>query len=266
MRIGIVTDEITTDLGEALRLGREWGIQDFELRCTDAGRVPEIAPEDIDLLRRERNEEGIRITALSPGVFKTFLKEEETIRREMDVVLPASFRLAKDLATSRIIVFGFKGGPSGGEDEAEKVIRHLSEAGRRAAEHGMTLLVENEPGCWCDSGSRTAAVLKEVGDPAVRANWDPANAVGLEEAPFPDGYGAIRSFVANLHIKDTPKDPMVACVPVGEGKVDWEGQLRAVVGDGGLDHVVLETHCLPLIENSRKNLDRVREILARVSR
>lgn len=50
-------------------------------------------------------------------------------------------------------------------------------------------------------------------------------------------------------------------VPVGKGKVDWQGQLRALVQHKLIDHVTIETHCEPLIENSRKNLSAVRKML-----
>ncbi|RIK68470.1 hypothetical protein DCC62_24265, partial [candidate division KSB1 bacterium] len=64
------------------------------------------------------------------------------------------------------------------------------------------------------------------------------------------------------HVKDTIKGSLVECVPVGEGKVDWQGQLRALARDKVVEHVTIETHCLPLIENSKKNLEVVRRMLA----
>jgi hypothetical protein len=54
-------------------------------------------------------------------------------------------------------------------------------------------------------------------------------------------------------------------VPVGEGKVDWEGQMQALVRDAAVKQVTIETHCLPLIENSQKNLQRLRQILLRLN-
>ena len=129
----------------------------------------------------------------------------------------------------------------------------------------MVVAVENEPGFWCDSGANTARIMTQVNSPALRVNWDPANAIGTEEVPFPDGYQALKPWIANVHVKDTVRGALLQCVPVGEGKVDWPGQLQALVADQIVEHVTIETHCLPLVEKSRQNLETVRRLLGRES-
>jgi sugar phosphate isomerase/epimerase len=138
----------------------------------------------------------------------------------------------------------------------------MARAGETAQREGAILAIENEPGFWCDSGVNTAALIRAVGSPAVRANWDPCNGYGTPERPYPEGYDAVREFVANLHVKDTKEGSLIRCVPVGEGAVDWKGQLKAIVRDRKVRHVTIETHCLPLIENSKKNVDIVNRYLA----
>jgi sugar phosphate isomerase/epimerase len=130
-----------------------------------------------------------------------------------------------------------------------------------AKQNGLTLAIENEPGFWCDTGANTAHLLAQVNSRHLRANWDPGNAIGTDETPFPDGYNALKKWIGNVHVKDTVKGSLVECVPVGEGKVDWQGQLRALARDKIVEHVTIETHCLPLIENSKRNLEVVRKIL-----
>jgi L-ribulose-5-phosphate 3-epimerase UlaE len=82
--------------------------------------------------------------------------------------------------------------------------------------------------------------------------------------PYPDGYEAIKKWIVNVHVKDTIKGSLLACVPIGEGKVDWEGQIQALVRDRLVEHVTIETHCLPLIENSQKNLQWLRQRLGQL--
>lgn len=261
MRIGFVTDEISDDLQDAITTGLQWGIRDFELRVISGRRVPDIESETLQYLQRLRDEQGIRITGLSPGIFKTPLDEDALLEKELQETLPRTLELAARLEAPLVIVFGFQKRSREPQGHREKAKRILARAADIARPYNITLAVENEPGFWCDTGSATAALLRELDRPNLRANWDPANAYGTEELPYPDGYLHIRPYIANLHIKDTPSSSLSRCVPVGEGKVDWDGQLRAIKQDGILDLVVIETHCEPLKENSLKNLQRVRAIL-----
>jgi len=263
MRIGFVTDEISEDIHEALETGRSWGIQDYEIRVIQGRRVPDIAPDMLRVLIDQQAAHGIRYTALSPGIFKTPLAERKKLTHELEMVLPRTLEMAEQLHTPLVIVFGFQKSKSEPPDNRERAKEILWRAAEKAASHGLTLAVENEPGFWCDTGSQTAAILQEINHPNLRANWDPANAYGTQETPYPDGYHRLKPYIANMHIKDTPTSAHEICVPVGEGKVDWEGQLQAVVRDHLLDLVVIETHCLPLKENSLKNLRKVRELIHR---
>jgi len=182
--------------------------------------------------------------------------------RELHDTLPETFRLAQRLDTKTVIVFGFQRSSRDGAGEEQKAFDLLRQAALLAQQHGLVLAVENEPGFWCDTGVNTARMLAQVNSPALRANWDPGNAVGTEEIPFPTGYHAIKNWIGNVHVKDTIMGSLVECVPVGEGKVDWRGQLQALARDQIVKHVTIETHCLPLLENSKKNLESVRKILA----
>jgi sugar phosphate isomerase/epimerase len=264
MRIGIVTDEISPNIREAIKLGMDWGIQDFEFRTSQSGRVPEISTEDFNALLECQRDYGIRITALSPGTFKIPVDDRAGIHRDLHGILPTTLALAQKFHTPTVITFGFIRSPRGTPDEFSRAVQILTEAAKLAELEGITLAVENEPGFLADTGENTANLLSAVSSKALRANWDPGNALGAQPYPFPDGYAFVKPWIANMHVKDTEKDSTLACVPIGEGKIDWEGQLRAVVADGILTHVTIETHCLPLIENSKKNVETVKRLLKNI--
>ena len=267
MRIGIVTDEISADIKEALSIGVDWEIKDYELRCIGSNRVPYITKEDIGIINDHREKSGIKITALSPGAFKCALSDTAAIRKNLSETLPKTFELAKKLDCSKVIIFGFKKDSSQKDNPSEYlnrftvVLKILTEASLTAQESGINLLLENEPGFWCDTGMNTANIIETVDAPNLKANWDPSNAACSGEKPYPEGYEHIKKFIAGIHVKDTMGNPLKECVPVGEGIIDWLGQLKAIVNDGMIDHVTIETHSLPLIEKSQKNLERVRKIL-----
>jgi sugar phosphate isomerase/epimerase len=266
MRIGIVTDEISLYVREAISLGVSWGIQDYEVRTTQSGRVPFISSEDIETLHACKKEFGLNITALSPGTFKIPLSDEAGISKELTEVFPATIELANQFETPCIITFGFLRSVGADESEFDRAVATLRQAAELTGAAGITLALENEPGFWADSGKRTARLLAAVNSKNLQANWDPANALGAEMYPFPVGYEAIKRWVVNVHVKDALRDSTLSCVPVGEGKINWEGQLRALVRDARVRHVTIETHCLPLVEKSKRNLDAVTRILKKIEK
>jgi sugar phosphate isomerase/epimerase len=264
MRIGIVTDEISSDLREAFSLGVSWGIRDFEFRTSKSGRVPFISDEDLQILLGAKKEFGATITALSPGTFKILVDDKAAVEKDLTEVLPATMKLAHRLNTHVVIIFGFLRSVGPEESEFEEVVQVLKKAAELAEGEGITLALENEPGFWADSGKKTAKLLGLVNSKYLQANWDPANALGVENYPYPAGYEALKPWIVNIHVKDAMKDSTLACVPVGKGKLNWEGQLRALIRDGKLQHVTIETHCLPLIEKSKQNVETLKRMLKKI--
>ncbi len=75
----------------------------------------------------------------------------------------------------------------------------------------------------------------------------------------------MRRFIFDVHVKDTLAGSLIQCVPVGQGVIDWRGQLAALVRDRIVGHMTIETHCLPLIEKSRENVTTLRRMLGEIS-
>ncbi len=263
--LGVVTDEIALDLDTALKHADAWGISLFEIRCLTSGRIPDVSSTELRQLRAMVKSDGKTITALSPGVFKHPLAQGGKLEEELRETLPRTMDLALDLACPLVIVFGFKREEGESPDSRKKAIDLFRRASEAASQRGLRIAVENEPGFWCDSGSNTAGIIKDVGSAALGANWDPCNGYGTEETPFPDGYENIKHAIINVHVKDTKKGSLIECVAVGEGAIDWKGQMRALVRDRLVRHVTIETHCHPLVEQTHKNIETLRRYLTEIS-
>lgn len=259
--LGIVSDEISLDFQEALKYAKEWGIPLVEIRCLLSGRVPDVAQNEFDVLRKAVEEREIKITALSPGIFKHPLSRREKLEFELKDILPRTIQQARELGAGIVIVFGFKKETGEPKSNFQTAINIMSRASLLAEREHITLAIENEPGCWCDSGENTAELIRAVNSPVLRANWDPCNAFGTGEAPFPDGYSAIKEFIAGVHVKDTIEGADIRCVPVGEGSIDWRRQIAALIEDEVVPHITIETHCLPLVHQSKRNVDTLRRYL-----
>ena len=132
-------------------------------------------------------------------------------------------------------------------------------------------MLENEQTCNIATGKELGRILHDVNSPALRANWDPANAVKLNEVPFPDGYRHVEGFVAHMHIKDIRKNPTTGELdwsPVGSGVVDWKGQIKALLDAHYEGAMSLETHYRRpdgnALESTRESLEGLMKVLAEV--
>jgi sugar phosphate isomerase/epimerase len=260
--LGIVSDEVSPDFREAARYASEWGISIFEIRVLKTGRIPAVDQGELRDVKAVVNDQGLTITAVSPGIFKLPISQTTGLEGELSNTLPKTLTLAREFGASMVIVFGFQREQNESPGNFLRAAELMARAAEIAGKEGVKLVIENEPGFWCDSGANTAKLLAYVNSPWLRANWDPCNGYGTPETPFPNGYDSVKQFIANVHVKDTSEGALIRCVPVGEGAINWKGQLEAIVRDGIVKHVTIETHCLPLVEKSKQNVDTLSRYLA----
>jgi len=265
VELAILTDELSLNLDEALAEGKALGFRKYEVRCVDSyeNRVPYLKPDDEERLIQEVERREIEVTALTPGVFKIGLGDTEKIRQELEVTLPKTCAMAVKLGAPRIIVFSFMRNEGGFADDS---IRILREAGEVADQFGLQLSVENEPGFFCDTGVHTAEIIQAIDRNNVGVNWDTANAVFSGEAAYPVGYDAVLPYIQNVHMKDgipIPPDKWENQL-IGDGGVNWLGQLQALAKDAPVKHITLETHVFPVLESTRENLKRLQVLFKAV--
>jgi len=125
-----------------------------------------------------------------------------------------------------------------------RIVDALRGLAGQAATHGVTIGVENEHACNIATGAETGKLLAALDHSNLKIVWDPANALVAGENPFPEGYGKVApDRIAHVHAKDchvTNHKPTFCAV--GEGAVDWRGQIDALVRDGYKGWISLETH------------------------
>lgn len=263
MRLAIVSDEISKDFRKAVEYGLEWGITDYEIRELTTGRVPYVATDEVNLVLEVVKEHDLNISAISPGLFKISLLDEEQLKLQIEENIYDSFRLADRVGTRNVIIFGFKRYSREPQSDYIQVIHILGRMASLAEKYGFQLLLENEPGFWADTGVNTAKILDEIDSNHLKANWDPANAAGAGEIPYPYGYLAIRKHIRSIHVKDFRRSNTgeLEYVVIGEGEVDWPGQFRAIMHGVHIHYITIETHCKPLINNSHRNLVKIIDML-----
>ncbi len=251
--LGIVADEINRDFRQASRIGVEAGIKRYEIRFLKTGRAPMCEPAELREIERICEGEGLRITALSPGLFK-WTDSVEKAQREMGEVLPRSIELAKRWNLSALIIFGFCK-PGAKEENADMissddppgwVIDSLAEAAEKAEQSGLRLLIEAEPVCWADTGTATVNLIRAADSPALGINYDPCNVAWMTRKDPIDEFDLVAPFIGNVHIKDQLDAPLGSGLPKwvvpGEGMIDYRPHFAALRSIGYSGPVSLEPH------------------------
>ncbi len=282
MKLSIVADELSDDPATAFELGREWGVDAFELRGVGIGRVPRLEPAYERRLRNAIKDFGVTVTAVSPGLFKmpypaanpersnlgwmeaqfhrNWAAAQAAVDEDLTELLPATIDFAGECGARFIIAFSFhRGGAPAGPAPA-RVIDALAAAAERTRASGLELLVETEEGFWADTGANSAALVRAAGDVGLGVNWDPANSLCGGDHPYPDGYEALSGLVRNVHFKDARATPGGGEF-VADGEVDWAGQIAALKRDGYEGYIAVEPHLAPSVRSVRTALERLRGLI-----
>ncbi len=253
MNLGIVADEISRDFRQASQIGLAAGLRRYEIRFLQSGRAPMCDPAELLEIERICDSEGLEITALSPGLFK-WTDSVEKFRKEMNEVFPRSVELAKRWNLSALIVFGFCK-PEATEEIADLissdnppnwVIDSLAEAGAKAEEVGLRLLIEAEPVCWADTGTATVKLIRAANSSAIGINYDPCNVAWMTRRDPIDEFDSVAPFIANVHLKDQLDAPRGSGTPTwvvpGQGMIDYRPHFAELKRIGYAGPISLEPH------------------------
>ena len=284
MKLAVITDEIDADLGHALDVMAEYGVRGAELRQVWDKNIAEAPQEYWQRAKDLLDARGMTVVGIASPFYKCAPPGVEpdgplgplhsaSARGLGDQIalLERCFEAARFFETTLVRTFSFWKQGSLTPAQEEMIVDAYAEPALMAERAGMTLVIENEHACCLATGAQTARVLAEIASPAVRAVWDPGNAFMAGELPFPTGYEAIKDFIAHVHVKDAAV-PAGALAPVwtvvGEGEIDWAGQLRALKRDGYAGWLSLETHYsghATREASSRACLEGLQKLLAQTS-
>ncbi len=281
-KLGIITDELTEDLEQALDFISKYSLGYCEIRQLWHKNIMNVSQEELERAKKLLEERRVKVSDIASPIFKYNLPEmparpekRDTFRanftdQDTEELLRKSFDLARFFGTTKVRVFS-----NWRVDEPERAYPHvrdrLGRAATLAAKNRIVLVLENEHTCNIGTGKELGRILREINSPSLRGNWDPGNAAMLDEVPYPDGYGAVRGLFAHMHIKDVKKDPRtgkLAWAPVGAGFVDYKGQFKALRDDAYDGTMSLETHYRRpdrnAVESTRESLEGLLKILKAV--
>jgi L-ribulose-5-phosphate 3-epimerase len=257
-RLGVITDEVSSDLTEALEFAVREGLKHVEIRTVGGVNVVNLDDDDIAWIKQQIDRYGLYVSALSSPIFKcaldckrevasgdSFGMPEEDVEAHF-IKLHRMIDIAKALGTTKIRVFSFwrERDPDRYTDD---IVKHLRRAADIAEGHHVLLLLENEPACNAGYAAEVAKILQKVDSPALKALWDPGNEEYGGRLSFPDGYRQVKDAVRHVHLKDALIDDTghAQCVPIGMGRVPFVEQIRELEEDGYQGLYTIETHYIP---------------------
>lgn len=258
MKLSVITDEISGEFEYALDVMLEYGVKGAELRGLWGTNIADLSDEQAARAKKALDERGMTVSCIASPLYKCDLYGETgdatgqthgATARNMDeqlAMVERCARMADFFGTKFIRIFAFwKRGELTDNIESD-IVAALREGAAKAESLGVVLGLENEHACYLGTGAQIARVIKAVGSPALKAVWDPGNAFCAGELPYPDGYDAVKADMVHFHIKDAVRGAdgnKFVCI--GDGEIDYWGQLRALKADGYEGYISLETHFKP---------------------
>jgi sugar phosphate isomerase/epimerase len=259
-RVAVINDEISQDFDHCCSVAaKDFGLSWIEIRGMWNKNLTALDANELAEAKRILAKYNLRVTDIAsplykvdwPGAPLSKLSEHrdqfhaaEDFKKQ-DALLEHCVELAKNFSTDRIRCFDFWRLDDVKPYRAA-INDKLREAARRCAKDKVILVLENEMACNTAKGSEAAEVLAAITEPNFMLNWDPGNAATFPDTmPYPKGYEMLpKHRIGHCHAKSVVRKPegKWEWAPVGQGVVDWVGQLKAFQRDGYRHAVSLETH------------------------
>lgn len=275
--IAVNFDEISDDLGSALRVMRDCNTWYGELRTISRKNFVFWSDEEVERFREKVQAARVRVVAAASPLFKWYVddydepvehdnfgfnphlddgEKKQTINRAMEV--------ASRLAIPRLRIFsGLGRADAPGLRFAHDPLLRL--ALDLADRYGIDLCVENEPVCRVHTQSHILQLLESQQCPRLRLWFDIANSVEVGEDVNEAFIRRVADRLAYVHVKDfVIEDGRMRYVPLGEGQIDYPTILSTVkTALGGRDMVLsVETHATQnKADASRQSLLSLRKMI-----
>ncbi len=237
MKLGVITDGISTDLEYSLNVMAEFGLQYPELQFVWDREVGDHDSEQAGRIKSLVIEREMAVSCISRHVFGGMpiletRREDDEFQRQMDG-LKRCIELASSVESDRVrimsgrkemILFG-----SGGAEEWivtsgawDRLVELMALPVQLAEAEGITLVVETGNNAMITSGILGKKLIDELNTNNLKLLWDIPNTMYCTEIPFPDAYHEIRDCIGHIHIKDAIMNIAQATVDFcqfGEGDV-----------------------------------------------
>jgi sugar phosphate isomerase/epimerase len=279
--LGIWRGQTPLSVDEFLLKAKELGYEGVML----VAKRPHVSPHDYDKAARARlkakiDSLGLTLVGLAgytdftAGIDKPGIPNAEIQATWVGEIA----ELAKDLGTNMVRVFtGYERPNVPYDKQYAEVVSGLKMAGKLAAEHGVTLAVQNHHDIALHHDAMFW-LLKEVNMPNVLAGWDAWSPVleGLTLEQQRESILKMKPFIVNTIVADYVihprftyvnnltnyqfEQPVMRAVPVGQGIIDYKNWMKTLKEIGYQGWIVYEMCEVLDGGGSIENLDKTAKI------
>jgi len=242
IKLSFITDEASQDPAACVALARAFSLDAVELRTVLDKHCMFLGAGERASLRGQFLDAGLGVCCIDSPVFKCELDDPLDI--ELDKLARCA-DIANHLGCQYVRIFSFWRTPMTprGRDRIETALR---DATSFAQANGIVLLVENGKRSNHSTGVELAALLNEIGSPALQALWDPANSVygGTDSDPLAAGYRRLSQHIRHVHLKQVHAgaNGKLRYGTFHQGLIDFDRLFRQLAEDGFDGYASVETH------------------------
>lgn len=245
MKLAIISDEISQDLQTACEFIVRYGLQGVEIRSVKDKNSFDFERKDMQEMAQIIQDYGLQVPAIASPFFKCAYDEPREIQAHLDG-LRKTIELAHCLNADLIRGFSFWA-DADPKPSLEAIAERFQEPIRYLKDAGKVMVLEADPSVCTPNAQELSKLVRAIDSPWIKVLWDPGNEIydlNHGETPYPNAYDRIRPWIAHVHIKDARRTPKgdVECCRIGDGSVDYPGQLVALRQSGYKGFLSLETH------------------------
>ncbi len=253
-RISAITDELGLTQTDAIAFAKQYGLQWVELRNVPGSNreFGFLTEPELKRFAAELAANKLKVSLLKTSLLK-FAWESDTKRwdRRKDD-LARAITAAQIFGVDKIRVF------TGARvtDPATAypaIVRTMEELIPLAENAKIRLAIENEPSQNIGTCAELKAIMDLLPSKSIGFNWDPQNALALNETPWPAGYAQLpKARMLNVQIKaeGLSGDPR---------QINWRAVMEAMERDGYQGEISLATEIFD--GTFQKANDAIREVM-----
>jgi sugar phosphate isomerase/epimerase len=238
MKLGVICDGISRDLGHALKVMDEFDLQYAELQFVGDKEVGDHTAQEIADIKTLLDGHGKPVSCLSRHIFagmttanrpgdELHVKHMDALKRVIAMAHELKSPLVRIMTSKKEQILWGAGGAEkwnvahGAWDTLPPLVAPAVEL---AKSEGVTLVVETGNGTMVNSNYTARRLIDELdAKDTLKVLWDSANNCWCHELAYPDGYEELRGgYLGHVHIKDVQVDTPRAKLEVrkmGEGQL-----------------------------------------------
>ncbi len=258
MKLGVICDGISRDLGHTVDVMDEYGLEYAELQFVGDKEVGDHSSAEITEIDRLLRDRGKPVSCLSRHIFAGLTtanvpgdddhtRHMDALKRVIDMANRVGSPLVRIMTNKKEqILWGRNGAEKWNVAHGawEKTLPLIAPACDVARESGTKLVVETGNGTMVNSNYTARKLIDDLdAKDVLKVLWDPANNCWCHERAWPEGYDDVRDgYLGHVHIKDIHVDTPRATLEVrrlGEGQLaDQFAPIAGALRDDGYDGVI----------------------------